>query len=357
MYHWDRQLASKCARECLDLFDASPNTEGHHRISLELLSSSGRWRAEVEQVANGTSVLVLSIAFLKRSMQLGLAPVVERAMEARHAYVSNRIRIGKKKKKRGATTVSLASGRMTELKERARVNPHFAEVMGRHLQVMRNPRRALEALGLIHHPRVANLCRVLTTHERRSGKRLPHSTALYPGLIDIMYRLVGADQFRSTATASKAHSKQVLESARLQAQCKRSVQQPRCVESRDGRVHDLLQAHLIEECQKHGPGYMFSLQASGPMDSKFLTCLATLEDHLNTGVGQACRRGAMVQNKRSAVTTLQAADAFGEELEEAFNEDAQADVKINADVQSLLDFALANEPDECSDVVAPHIDI
>ena len=151
VYHWDRQLASKCARECLDLFDASPNTEGHHRISLEFLSSSGRWRAEVEQVANGTSVLVLSIAFLKRSMQLGLAPVVERAMEARHAYVSNRIRIGKKKK-RGATTVSLASGRMTELKERARVNPHFAEVMGRHLQVMRNPRRALEALGLIHHP-------------------------------------------------------------------------------------------------------------------------------------------------------------------------------------------------------------
>ena len=82
-----------------------------------------------------------------------------------------------------------------------------------------------------------------------------------------MYRLVGADQIRSTATVSKAHSKQVLESARLQAQCKRSVQEPQCVESRDGRVHDLLQAHLIEECQKHGPGYMFSLQASGPMDS------------------------------------------------------------------------------------------
>ena len=126
MYHWDRSLASNCARECLAQFDANPLREGHHCISLGFcLSSSGRWRAEVEHVANGASVLILSFAFLMRTMQLGMAPIVERAMQARHAYVSNRIRVGKRKKQ-GATTVSLASGRMKELKNITRANPHFA---------------------------------------------------------------------------------------------------------------------------------------------------------------------------------------------------------------------------------------
>ena len=55
--------------------------------------------------------------------------------------------------------------------------------------------------------------------------------------------------------------------------------------------------------------------------------------------------------KRSAVHTVQAASSFGQELEEAFNEDVQADV----DAQSLLDFAVDDHDGRSSEAMAPPI--
>ena len=185
--------------------------------------------------------------------------------------------------------------------------------------------------------------------ERQQGKRLPHQTQMWPGLVDIVYRLCAIDQFRSTTTISKAHAQQVLETARLQAQCKRSSQnQSQAVASRDGAIRELLQSHLIHECHKHGRGYMFSMQVSGAMDSQFATCLATLEDHLHTGVGAVVKRGPMVV-KQSVVKTMRSEDSLAEELEEAFAENDLADI----DALSLLDFAVGDLGGNSSEAVVP----
>ena len=93
---------------------------------------------------------------------------------------------------------------------------------------------------------------------------------------------------------------------------------------------------------------MFSLQVSGATDSEFATCLATLEDHLHTGVGGAVRRGPMVV-KRSDVKTVQSDASFANDLEEAFAENEHVDV----DALSLLEFVGDQIDDSSSEALVP----
>ena len=74
-----------------------------------------------------------------------------------------------------------------------------------------------------------------------------------------------------------------------------------------------MRAHLIAECHKHGPGFQFSIRASTAAGSDFQTCIASLEDHLQSGIGQKVLAGPLVT--RLLPTLALQADA---DLEEAF---------------------------------------
>ena len=91
-------------------------------------------------------MLDLSPAFVARCVQMGLIPVVERLIESRHAMVQQRLRLGAKKKRAGAS-VSLGAGRMVELEQRLAANPLWMNQLVEHFEVARSPPRILNAMG------------------------------------------------------------------------------------------------------------------------------------------------------------------------------------------------------------------
>ena len=100
MFHWNSSLAAESARECLDQWERQPVDAHRHRVSGDVLSPGGRWRHQVQQLAQGVPLLKLSVPFIIRCAELGFMPVVERLMEQSHAFTQQRLRIGKKKAKR-----------------------------------------------------------------------------------------------------------------------------------------------------------------------------------------------------------------------------------------------------------------
>ena len=323
LFHWHGDNATQCARECLSLFQRRPVDEEHHRISVEFLSVNGKWLAEVEKLARGESLLTLPIAFLKRCAELGLTPVVERLMEQRHAFVGQRLLIGPRKR-RSPTTVSLGTGRMKEIECRLDIDPMFSEVLSKSVSLMRNPRTALANFGLTVHPRVAAQCRLLDQHVAsvpQPPRVLPHNSYLWPGLSDIVYRLCGDDQYRSTAVVTKAIAKQQLETAQLKRKLNAAAA-PRLQStgSRTEHMRKLMRAHLVQECQRKGPGYMFSLRCSSATDSDFQIAIAALEDHVTTGIGQTVLRAPAVERRTENTVRDEAAQL--DEIEAAFNDDS-----------------------------------
>ena len=49
LMHWDVELATTCAHECLQQFDRNPDDTKHHRVSVEFFSPRGPWRSEVQR--------------------------------------------------------------------------------------------------------------------------------------------------------------------------------------------------------------------------------------------------------------------------------------------------------------------
>ena len=50
LMHWDVELATTCAHECLQQFDRNPDDAKHHRVSVEFFSPRGSWRSEVQRL-------------------------------------------------------------------------------------------------------------------------------------------------------------------------------------------------------------------------------------------------------------------------------------------------------------------
>ena len=50
MMHWDSELATTCANQCLQQFDRIPDDTKHHRVSVEFFSPRGAWRSEVQRL-------------------------------------------------------------------------------------------------------------------------------------------------------------------------------------------------------------------------------------------------------------------------------------------------------------------
>ena len=340
LFHWDRDTATQCAKECLSQFQRQPVDEQHHRITVEFLSADGGlWRTYVEQLSQGISLLTLPVRFLKRCAELGLVPIVERLMEQRHATVTQRLLIGPRKR-RAPTVVSLGAGRMQEIECRLSVEPKFSKTMSDNVSLMRNPKQALTMFGLTLHPRVASQCRTLDQHAPTSAPaRLPHCSSLWPGLSDVVYRLTGDDQFRSTTTVTQAISKQQLETAKLKRKLQSESKQ-QSLGSRVGHMRALMRAHLVQECQQTGPGFLYSLRCSTSPDSDFQICVSALEDHMTTAIGQTAPRVPPTEPQagKRAVSEVELLD----EMEAAFNDDLEASPVAGASGQLV-----AADPDAC----------
>ena len=180
LFHWDKDAAVACAKECMNDFQRRPVDAEHHRITVEFLSESGKWRAQVEDLSNGASLLTLPEPFIARCLELGLVPIVERLMEQRHAFVTQRLRIGNRKG-RAPTTISLGAGRMEEIELRLDMDPHFSDALAGNVTLMRDPRAALAKFGLSAHPRVAAQCNLLGSTTGLPGQKLQHSSQLWLG--------------------------------------------------------------------------------------------------------------------------------------------------------------------------------
>ena len=257
----------------------------------------------------------LSLPFIQRCVELGLVPCVERIMEARHAYVQDRIRIGKKKGV-SASTCSLASGRMLELEKRMLYYPSFGQSLMQHTDEMRNPREALKKLELANHPRVAAFCNILHAHNVGPQSKLPHGSALWPGFRDIIYRLCGHDQYRSTEDVTKAQTVVMKAEAKLRQKVTKLTPPKRSL-TREANVREAMSSHLLHECKSHGNGFMFSIRASTQPDSDFQVSMASLEDHIHTSLGNAIQRMPVI---RAATNTRRGMDVEAA-LEDAFDDD------------------------------------
>ena len=334
MFHWDSSKAQHCARDCLDQYDRQPVDAEHHRLSVEFLSKTGKWRSEVEQLSLGVLFFTLPVPFIIRCMHLGLVPIVERLMEQRHAFANQRLRIGKRKK-RGPTTVSLGAGRMQEIERQLACKPSFVNSLQENVNKFRNARAAVTELGLSTHPRVASLCRLVD-----GSQQLKHHTYLWPGLVDIVYRLDPEDQYRSTETVTRANTKQMREVAKMQQKLTERTK-PTSHASYEGCVRDLMRQHLVAECHKKGPGYLFSLRCSNAVGSDFQTCLASLEDHLQSGIGQ---RVPMLPTTKRLLPRLALQQEVA--LEEAFASDSEI-------VESEQGAAVPDGEEQASGIVTP----
>ena len=181
---------------------------------------------------------------------------------------------------------------------------------------MRNPREAIDKFGLSSHPRVASQMHQLGS--TTGGQKLKHSSLLWPGLVEIWYRLSGVHQFRSVETVTKANGKAAAEMAKLKNKLKQGVAQKRLT-SREQHIRHFMRAHLVKECQHGGPGFMYNLACSTASDSDYQLCVSTLEDHVQTAIGQSAP-------KFPAASRTLIADVFDEEdaMEEAFMETSPA---------------------------------
>ena len=139
--------------------------------------------------------------------------------------------------------------------------------------------------GLSAHPRVAAQCNLLGSITAVPGQKLLHSSVLWPGLVEVWYRLSGFDQFRSTEQVTQANAKAAKELARLKGKLKKAAK-PDPLSSREKHIRHFMRAHLTQECQREGPGFMYNLLCSTATDSDYQLCLSTLEDHVQTGIGQ-----------------------------------------------------------------------
>ena len=307
MFHWNSNLGAQCARDCVDQWERQPVADRHHRISFEFLSPNGKWRSQVDALAQGVPMLKLCVPFIIRCMQLGLVPVVERIMEQRHAFVHRRLLIGKKKK-RGAATVSLGSGRMLELERRFECQSSFANKLSENVSKVRNPKEALILLDLTLHPRVASLMSIAAKH----------NSYLFPGLVDIVYRLAAEDQYRSTTVVTEANAQNMKDLAKIQRKAAQATK-PVSHASREGCIRDLMRGHLVETCHQQGPGFQFSVRASSLPSSQFQMCISTLEDHLHTGIGQKAPAAPLATRPLWA-GAMQADHAFEEAFESGNDE-------------------------------------
>ena len=182
------------------------------------------------------------------------------------------------------STVSLGTGRRWEMERRMDCCPDFAEALSQNTAKIRNPREALLKLGLASHPRVAPLCHILRSEETGQRRPFQHHSFLWPGLRDIVYRLTGEDQYRSTAEVTSAQTAMLKETAKLRTKCQQ-IKQPQRQASRAANVHELMCFHLLEECHRQGTGFMLSICASTRPDSDMQISLTSLEDHLGTAMG------------------------------------------------------------------------
>ena len=188
----------------------------------------------------------------------------------------------------------------------------WAEPHDTHTEEMRNPRKALKRLGLANHPRVVTLCNILNAGVSHRG----HSaSALWPGIRDIICRLSGHDQYRSTKEVTTAQTAQMKEENKLRQKAKK-VEPPNRTLSREVNVHEAMSSHLIHECKSHGNGFVFSLKASSHPDSNFQVTVASLEDHIHTTLGNAIQRIPVIQP--AAKRHHMDVEA---QLEEAFDDD------------------------------------
>ena len=109
--------------------------------------------------------------------------------------------------------------RMEEIECRLDIDPHFSIVLAGNVALMRNPRAALAKFGLSAHSRVAAQFNLLGSTSGplsgSAGQKLQHSSQLWPGLMEVWYRLSGVDQFRSTEKVTKANQKAAQELPKL----------------------------------------------------------------------------------------------------------------------------------------------
>ena len=122
---------------------------------------------------------------------LRLVPLTERVIEGGHAKVHKGLVGGRRKTNRGATTVSLASGRFAEFKARLQSRPStFNDVAG-HMDAVRNPKLAARHFGLEGHPAFLNLLRASVAN----GESSVHVTRYERTLKECFYRLSPHDQY------------------------------------------------------------------------------------------------------------------------------------------------------------------
>ena len=208
---------------------------------------------------------------------------------------------------------------MHEMQQRLDVDPQWMGKLVGHFEHARNPFEVIKTFGFSLHPEVAPL---LCDAQGRKA----HVSLLWRPLQNVLYRLSGHDQFRSTHEVTKANEAKARKLAAQRKQAQRAEEAKMAPQdlSRNSSVLTLMREHLASECRRHGVGFGFSLRCSSNPRSPFHTHVSTLEDHLQTPIGQQVR-GVPVLQAPLSISALQQDQACEEAFEwnpEAAREEA-----------------------------------
>ena len=143
--HADESIARSGARSLLEKFDACPQPQLHHRLTLKFCCAGSPLRGQLEQFTDGT--LLADLADLHReACKLRCIPVAERSVERPHGQVMKAIT----HKHHGPVSVAAAL-RFRETEKQFSGGSCFDELVAC-MQEARHVRRIPGLLGISHHP-------------------------------------------------------------------------------------------------------------------------------------------------------------------------------------------------------------
>ena len=201
LLHPDPSKSRECAADSLQLFDATPILEWHHRVSLKVLKHNSKTRQQLEAYAFRGAHLEELPELLKLALQMGLMPITERCIEMRHSLVKMALGV---KKKTHPVRVSLAN-RLPELNARLQATPSILPSLSLHLDSLRNCRKIASVFGFRAHPALQRLI--------EGGRH--HPTFFNKPVVEIFYRtelsmqFQGLDHHRAEQAALLAHHKKL----------------------------------------------------------------------------------------------------------------------------------------------------
>ena len=267
--HWDEAKARRCAEEGRRSFDETPAQEVHHRVTVTFCVY---FRSDLDAFIVGRPLQHTSRGFRLAVARLLCIPIVERSIEAKHAYAKSALQSVHFK---GVPVVLSLSCRLPEMRKLFLQRPRLLETFMTCFEKARNHCTVAHWLGITSHPALQS-----ALQEKGGRRRSRYSSALKA----VIYRVDGLSSGWSLLDAERDYTKiRSLQGKATENAMQGIMGDPGPARPAACTLESVKKAAMLDHFREIvGVGTMFSLPAG-------VASVTSLQDRLGKPAGEGLR--------------------------------------------------------------------